>query len=112
MTTSRSVPFITLEGAKVLAAAAEAEALSRGWTVAIAVVDPTGGVADVDDGVRLGVVGSAGFGRHAVSWSGGIGARSHHAAPAPRSPRAASAAARTTQPSTWSLTSPIACMKA
>ena len=30
MSASRSVPFITLEGAKVLAAAAEAEALKRG----------------------------------------------------------------------------------
>ena len=29
---------------KSLAAAAEAEALKRGWTVAIAVVDPTGGL--------------------------------------------------------------------
>ena len=44
MSVSRSIPFITLEGAKVLAAAAEAEALKRGWTVAIAVVDPTGGL--------------------------------------------------------------------
>lgn len=44
MSKSRSVSFITLEGAKVLAAAAEAEALKRGWTVAVAVVDPTGGL--------------------------------------------------------------------
>jgi glc operon protein GlcG len=44
MSASRSVSFITLEGAKVLAAAAEAEALKRGWAVAIAVVDPTGGL--------------------------------------------------------------------
>jgi len=44
MSISRSIPFITLEGAKVLAAAAEAEALKRGWTVAIAVVDPAGGL--------------------------------------------------------------------
>jgi len=44
MTTSRSVSFIALEGAKALAAAAEAEALKRGWTVAIAVVDPAGGL--------------------------------------------------------------------
>ena len=44
MSSSRSVPFVTLEGAKGLAAAAEAEALKRGWTVAIAVVDPTGGL--------------------------------------------------------------------
>lgn len=44
MASSRSVSFITLEGAKVLAAAGETEALKRGWTVAIAVVDPTGGL--------------------------------------------------------------------
>ena len=44
MNHSRSVSFITLEGAKALADAAEAEALKRGWTVAIAVVDPTGGL--------------------------------------------------------------------
>ncbi len=44
MNISRSEAFITLEGAKRLAAAAEAEALRRGWTVAIAVVDPTGGM--------------------------------------------------------------------
>lgn len=44
MTASRSVPFISLEGAKVLAAAAEAEALKRGWTIAVAIVDPTGGL--------------------------------------------------------------------
>ena len=44
MSESRSVPFITLEGAKALAAAGETEALKRGWAVAIAVVDPTGGL--------------------------------------------------------------------
>ncbi len=44
MASSRSVSFITLEGAKALAAAGEAEALKRGWAVAIAVVDPTGGL--------------------------------------------------------------------
>jgi len=44
MSASRSVSFITLEGAKVLALAAEAEALKRGWTVAVAIVDPTGGL--------------------------------------------------------------------
>ena len=44
MSSSRSVPFITLEGAKALAAAGEAEAHKRGWNVAIAVVDPTGGL--------------------------------------------------------------------
>ena len=44
MSASRSVSFITLEAAKVLALAAEAEALKRGWTVAVAIVDPTGGL--------------------------------------------------------------------
>jgi uncharacterized protein GlcG (DUF336 family) len=44
MASSRSVSFITLEGAKVLAAAGEAEAVKRGWAVAIAVVDPAGGL--------------------------------------------------------------------
>ena len=44
MNQTRSVSFVSLEGAKVLAAAAEAEAVKRGWTVAIAVVDPTGGL--------------------------------------------------------------------
>ncbi len=40
----REVRFITLEAAKALAEAGEAEARRRGWTVAIAVVDPTGGL--------------------------------------------------------------------
>ena len=44
MSQTRPVSFITLEGAKVLALAAEAEALKRGWTVAVAIVDPTGGL--------------------------------------------------------------------
>jgi len=44
MSVTRPVSFITLEGAKALAAAGEAEALKRGWAVAIAVVDPTGGL--------------------------------------------------------------------
>ncbi len=44
MSQARLVSFITLEGAKVLALAAEAEALKRGWTVAVAIVDPTGGL--------------------------------------------------------------------
>lgn len=35
---------LTLEAAKRLATAAEAEALTRGWTVAVAVVDPVGGL--------------------------------------------------------------------
>jgi uncharacterized protein GlcG (DUF336 family) len=44
MTLHRTVSVLSLAGARQLAAAAEAEALSRGWTVAIAVVDPDGGL--------------------------------------------------------------------
>lgn len=44
MSQARPVSFITLEAAKAIAAAGEAEALQRGWTVAIAIVDPTGGL--------------------------------------------------------------------
>ena len=44
MTLTRSQLVLNLEGAKHLAAAAEAEALRRGWSVAIAVVDPAGGL--------------------------------------------------------------------
>ena len=44
MSLTRTVSFIALEGAKAMAAAAEAEAVKRGWTVAIAIVDPTGGL--------------------------------------------------------------------
>ncbi len=40
----RDVRVLTLDAAKQLAAAAEAEALRHGWTVAIALVDPTGGL--------------------------------------------------------------------
>jgi uncharacterized protein GlcG (DUF336 family) len=36
--------MITLQAAKRFAEAAEAEALQRGWTIAVAVVDPTGGL--------------------------------------------------------------------
>ncbi len=36
--------MLTLEAAKTIASAAEAFALARGWTVAIAVVDPSGGL--------------------------------------------------------------------
>src|SRR5918995_1715550 len=36
--------FITLEGAKKIAAAGEAEARKNGWNVAIAVVDASGGL--------------------------------------------------------------------
>jgi glc operon protein GlcG len=44
MTLFRQTRILTLEGAKRLAAAAEAEATGRQWTVAIAVVDPSGGL--------------------------------------------------------------------
>jgi uncharacterized protein GlcG (DUF336 family) len=42
MPLSRPVPTITLEGARHLAAKAEAEALRRGWTIAVAIVNPDG----------------------------------------------------------------------
>ena len=44
MPLSRTIPVITLEGAKQLAAKAEAEALRRAWTIAVAVVNPEGGL--------------------------------------------------------------------
>lgn len=44
MSLARAVPVVTLEGARALVAAGEAEARRRGWTVAIAVVDPAGGL--------------------------------------------------------------------
>ncbi len=44
MTLYRQTRVLTLEGAKRLAAAAEAEAVRRNWTVAIALVDPSGGL--------------------------------------------------------------------
>jgi uncharacterized protein GlcG (DUF336 family) len=40
----RDVRALTLEGAKLIAAAAERFAIERGWTVAIAVVDAAGGL--------------------------------------------------------------------
>jgi uncharacterized protein GlcG (DUF336 family) len=40
----REVPVLTLEGATTLADAAESEARRRGWTVAIAVVNPQAGL--------------------------------------------------------------------
>jgi uncharacterized protein GlcG (DUF336 family) len=40
----RDLPALTLEGATMLADAAEAEARRRGWTVAIAVVNPQAGL--------------------------------------------------------------------
>jgi uncharacterized protein GlcG (DUF336 family) len=44
MILTRTTTTLSLHGARKLAAAAEAEALSRGWTVAIAVVNPDGGL--------------------------------------------------------------------
>lgn len=44
MAATRDVQFISLEGAKLLAAAGEAEAAKRGWTVAIAIVNLEGGL--------------------------------------------------------------------
>jgi uncharacterized protein GlcG (DUF336 family) len=44
MSLTRPHPVLTLEAAKRLAAAAETEALQHGWTVAVAVVDPAGGL--------------------------------------------------------------------
>jgi uncharacterized protein GlcG (DUF336 family) len=41
---TRPLPVLTLEAAKRLAATAEAEALKRGWTIAVAVVDAVGGL--------------------------------------------------------------------
>jgi uncharacterized protein GlcG (DUF336 family) len=44
MSLIRPTSTLTLEAAKRLASGAEAEALKRGWTVAVAVVDPSGGL--------------------------------------------------------------------
>ena len=41
---TRAVPVLTLEAAKAIAGAAEEEARRNGWSVAIAVVDPWGGL--------------------------------------------------------------------
>jgi glc operon protein GlcG len=44
MTHTKTIPALTLEGAKAMLAAAEAEGLRNGWNVAIAVVDASGGL--------------------------------------------------------------------
>jgi uncharacterized protein GlcG (DUF336 family) len=44
MKLTRPVHVLTLDAAKRLAEAAETEALKRGWTIAIAVVDAVGGL--------------------------------------------------------------------
>lgn len=41
---TRSVPALTLEGAKAMVAAAEVEGSRNGWNVAIAIVDAAGGL--------------------------------------------------------------------
>jgi glc operon protein GlcG len=44
MTHLRHLPTLTLDAAKAIAAAAETFALSREWTIAVAVVDAAGGL--------------------------------------------------------------------
>jgi uncharacterized protein GlcG (DUF336 family) len=44
MPQTRAIQILTLDAAKRLADAAEAEAQKRGWTVAVAVVNPEGGL--------------------------------------------------------------------
>lgn len=44
MAHTRQVPTLTLDAAKAMVAAGEAYATGKGWTVAIAVVDATGGL--------------------------------------------------------------------
>lgn len=52
----RELMTLTLDGAKAMAAAAERFALERGWTVAVAVVDPAGGLLlfHILDGTQAG----------------------------------------------------------
>jgi uncharacterized protein GlcG (DUF336 family) len=54
----RSAPTLTLDAAKTVVAAAEAEAGRRGWTVAIAVSDPAGELIAFHrlDGVQAGSI--------------------------------------------------------
>ena len=44
MSHTKTIPALTLDGAKAIMAAAEVEALAHGWNVAIAVVDESGGL--------------------------------------------------------------------
>jgi uncharacterized protein GlcG (DUF336 family) len=41
---TRTIPALTLDGAKAMVAAAEAEAIKNGWNVSIAIVDAAGGL--------------------------------------------------------------------
>ena len=44
MAHTRQMPALTLDAAKAIAAAAEAYATGKGWTIAVAVVDTAGGL--------------------------------------------------------------------
>lgn len=44
MTHTRTIPALTLDGAKAMVAAAEAEGTKNGWNVSIAIVDAAGGL--------------------------------------------------------------------
>ena len=44
MAHTRQMPALTLDAAKAMAAAAEAYATGKGWTIAVAVVDTAGGL--------------------------------------------------------------------
>jgi glc operon protein GlcG len=44
MTHTKTIPALTLDGAKAMVAAAEAEGLKNGWNVSIAIVDAAGGL--------------------------------------------------------------------
>jgi uncharacterized protein GlcG (DUF336 family) len=44
MTHLKTIPALTLDGAKAMVAAAEAEGLKNGWNVSIAIVDAAGGL--------------------------------------------------------------------
>jgi uncharacterized protein GlcG (DUF336 family) len=44
MAHTRQVPALTLDAAKAIASAAEAYAVNKGWTIAVAVVDAGGGL--------------------------------------------------------------------
>jgi glc operon protein GlcG len=44
MTHTRTIPALTLDGAKAIVAAAEAEGIKNGWNVSIAIVDAAGGL--------------------------------------------------------------------
>jgi glc operon protein GlcG len=44
MSHTKTIPALTLTGAKAMVAAAEAEGIRNGWNVAIAIVDASGGL--------------------------------------------------------------------